>query len=97
MQRDHARDVEAAKVQGNLPTSYALCYDLNPPVGSQRLLGIWRCASDALQCICSTPTHPISRRRHSADAYPSIHHIRFRLYTTLLCLGEGIYMFMFSS
>ncbi|KAL0348484.1 UNVERIFIED_CONTAM: Auxin transporter-like protein 5 [Sesamum angustifolium] len=57
-ERDHARDVEATKVQGNILTGHALCVDADTSICSRSLLGFWRFAPQPLQCIFPPPKIP---------------------------------------
>lgn len=71
MQRDHACDVEAAKVQGHILVRYPLCDDFDPSLRISCLLGIWGLASQPLQCFCSPPNISLQRHGCRSHAHPS--------------------------
>lgn len=71
MQRDHACDVEATKVQGHILVRYPLCDDFNPSLRISCLLGIWGLASQPLQCFCSPPNISLQRYGCCSHAHPS--------------------------
>ena len=47
-QRNHARHVEASKIQVHLLIRHTLCFHTDPSLGRLRLLGVWRPAAQPL-------------------------------------------------
>lgn len=45
MQGNHACNVEASEIQGNLLGGHCVCANADTPICSRRVLGIWRHAS----------------------------------------------------
>lgn len=69
LQGNHACDVEATEVQGNILGGDCVCADTDTPISSRRVLGVWRHASESLQCLLPSPK--ISPQRHGC--HPNAH------------------------